>query len=76
MHQMIKSKGLRRFLIEEAPSGVAALVIAELFYKFHSFVLECVAFLATWYVLSFLLDLATRSFSRGDRGVESKGPMG
>lgn len=28
-----------------------AFVIAELFYKFHSFSLECAAFLATWYVL-------------------------
>jgi hypothetical protein len=29
----------------------ASLFVAELFYKFHSFTLECVAFLATWYVL-------------------------
>lgn len=28
-----------------------AFVIAELFYKFHSFTLEASAFLATWYVL-------------------------
>jgi hypothetical protein len=28
-----------------------AFVLAELFYKFHSFTLECAAFLATWYVL-------------------------
>jgi hypothetical protein len=38
------------------PSGAVALVIAELFYKFHSFTLECLAFLGTWYVL----DLALR----------------
>lgn len=36
---------------DHAPSAAAAVVIAELFYKFHSFTLECVAFLATWYVL-------------------------
>jgi hypothetical protein len=30
---------------------LVSLVIAELFYKFHSFTLECLAFLATWYVL-------------------------
>jgi hypothetical protein len=35
----------------EGVTLLLALVIAELFYKFHSFVLECVAFLATWYVL-------------------------
>jgi hypothetical protein len=28
-----------------------AFVVAELFYKFHSFTLEAAAFLATWYVL-------------------------
>ena len=30
---------------------LAALLIAETFYKFHSFTLECLAFLATWYLL-------------------------
>jgi hypothetical protein len=42
----------RRFLTAEVPTGAFAFVIAELFYKFHSFALECLAFLATWYVLS------------------------
>ncbi len=31
---------------------VVAFVIAELFYKFHSFSLECIAFLITWAALS------------------------
>jgi hypothetical protein len=51
MYSVIQLLG-RRFLVDEMPSGVTALVIAELFYKFHSFALECLAFLATWYVLS------------------------
>lgn len=34
-----------------APSAAASIVIAEVFYKFHSFTLECVAFLATWYAI-------------------------
>ncbi len=34
------------------PSLVISLVIAELFYKFHSFILEAVAMLATWWVLA------------------------
>ncbi len=72
MHQMIKSQGLRRFLIKEAPSGLLALLIAELFYKFHSFVLECIGFLATWYVLSLVIDVITRSFARSD--TEPKRP--
>jgi len=36
---------------------VPALVIAEMFYKFHSFVLECMAFLATWLVLDLVTEL-------------------
>jgi len=35
----------------EAPGLVGALVLAEGCYKFHSFSLECPAFLATWFVL-------------------------
>ena len=35
----------------QAPAFLAALIIAELFYKFHSFLLETGAFLLTWLVL-------------------------
>jgi hypothetical protein len=38
----------------EAVPLASALVLAELLYKFHSFTLEAVAFLATWFVLSAL----------------------
>lgn len=38
----------------ELPSLGVSLVIAELFYKFHSFTLECMAFLVTWYALSWV----------------------
>lgn len=35
---------------EALPFGVAWL-LAEMFYKFHSFTLEAAAFLVTWFVL-------------------------
>ena len=35
----------------QLPALLAALAIAELFYKFHSFLLEAIAFLATWALL-------------------------
>ena len=54
MHLMVKSHGVRQTLLQEAPFAVAAIAVAELFYKFHSFTLECVAFLATWYALSLI----------------------
>jgi hypothetical protein len=47
---------------EHAPSAALAIVIAELFYKFHSFTLECIAFLATWYVIDQVLSAPYRTF--------------
>ena len=41
-------------LYRQAPSLIGALVIAELFYKWHSFLLETAGFLATWFVLDAL----------------------
>jgi hypothetical protein len=38
-------------LLVEAPALVGALILAEVFYKFHSFVLEATAFLLTWLVM-------------------------
>jgi hypothetical protein len=37
----------RDLVLYQAPTLGLSLVIAELFYTFHSFLLECVAFLAT-----------------------------
>jgi len=42
---------LGELLGSHAPSALVAIIIAEVFYKFHSFTLECLAFLATWYVI-------------------------
>lgn len=41
----------RSMMVAQGIALLLSLVIAELFYKFHSFTLEAVAFLATWYVL-------------------------
>jgi len=43
---------------------VASFVIAEVFYKFHSFTLECAAFLVTWYALSWAQSLLVGSRAR------------
>ena len=55
MYTLIHDIGLRRGLLEEAPVLVVSMVVAELFYKFHSFTLECLAFLATWFVVSYVV---------------------
>lgn len=58
MYQVIRSQGVAWTLSREAvPAGIA-LVLAEAFYKFHSFTLEALAFAATWYAASWLWHLA------------------
>lgn len=52
MFALISELKLRPTLMREGPALAASMLIAETFYKLHSFTLECVAFLATWYVLS------------------------
>ena len=51
MYTLIRSLPLRQLLLEQAPAIGTSLLIAELFYKFHSFLLEALAFLGTWYAI-------------------------
>jgi hypothetical protein len=55
MYTLLRTVPLRRLLMTQAPALGLAFVVAELFYKFHSFTLECLAFLATWFVLDAVL---------------------
>lgn len=56
MYTLIRSMPVSRFAATQLPPLVAAFVIAEVFYKFHSFALECGAFLATWFVIDACID--------------------
>ena len=40
------------YLVSDLLPFAAAMALAELFFKFGSFTLECLAFLATWYALA------------------------
>lgn len=60
MYTLIRSMPLRQLLSEQMPVITLSFIIAEIFYKFHSFTLECAAFLATWFVLDVLLQGALR----------------
>jgi hypothetical protein len=57
MFSLIKDLGIGVALKQEAVPFLVAFLIAEFLYKFHSFTLECLAFLATWCVLSFIQSL-------------------
>jgi hypothetical protein len=66
MYTLIRRAGIREGILVEAPPFAVSLVIAELFYKFHSFTLECLAFLATWLVVSSSVQLVTGSWFKRD----------
>ena len=53
MFSLLKDLGVRVAVKQEAIPFLVAFVIAELFFKFKSFALECLAFLAVWFVFSF-----------------------
>ncbi|KAA5604472.1 hypothetical protein F1188_15630 [Roseospira marina] len=58
----------RDAIIAHVPVLVVSLLMAELFYTFGSFILQCLAFLATW----FLVDLVV-SVVRGASGESEPG---
>lgn len=55
MWTLIRSLGAKRMALEQVPALGGSFVIAEVFYKFHSFTLECLGFLTTWFVLDAVL---------------------
>ena len=57
MFSLIKDLGLRIAVKQEAVPFLIAFAIAEFFFKFKSFALECLAFLVVWFVLSFIQSL-------------------
>jgi len=52
----MKYQGVKRFLVSEMPALGISLLISETVYKFGSFLLECSAFLVTWYVASYFFN--------------------
>ena len=60
MYSVIQYVPIREILKEYLPSLVMALIIAEVFYKFKSFSLESIAFLATWFALNYLIQLTLK----------------
>lgn len=54
MFSLFNQVGIQLVLRQELLPFSTAFLIAEFLYKFHSFALECLAFLGTWYLLSFI----------------------
>jgi hypothetical protein len=66
MYSLVRMLPVARLLREQVPALGLAFVIAELFYKFHSFTLETLAFLATWGLID-ALSQAVRHLVAGPR---------
>ena len=64
MYSLISRIGLIGTAKNELLPLLLSVVAAEALYKFHSFSLECLAFLATWYVLSALQKQIERLFRK------------
>jgi len=64
MYTLTRLVPLRQLVLQQAPALGLSLFIAELFYKFHSFILEGTAFLATWYVVDATTKLLGDAFRK------------
>lgn len=60
MYTLFRLLSVKRLAYEQVPALTFAWIIAELFFKFHSFTLECAAFLATWFMLDALMQKVLR----------------
>jgi hypothetical protein len=58
MHMLTLPRSLHRNakFVGRLPGFLFAMGIAEFFFHFHSFTLECLAFLATWLAIDAVLD--------------------
>jgi hypothetical protein len=62
MYDLISRLTIKQLMTEQLPSFLVAFTLAELFYKFHSFILETGAFLITWYALGALQAKLKKAF--------------
>lgn len=70
MYTLVRLVSWGRLLREQVPAVLLSFVIAEIFYKFHSFTLETVAFLATWGALDAVIQVARQAL-QGSRASTS-----
>ncbi len=64
MYALISRLPPRQLVLRHAPVLLGALAIAEMFYKWHSFLLEAGGFLVTWYALDALVSFLERKLGR------------
>lgn len=62
MYSLFKQPGIKKQLAFELPVIGISLITMELFYKFGSFTLECLAFAGTWFIASLIIDKIQKIF--------------
>ena len=65
MYNLLRNLRSPALALQEVATFAVSLILAEVFYKFHSFSVECLAFLATWAALSGLVEFGTRLRGQG-----------
>jgi hypothetical protein len=58
MYTLVRNASLSVLLSCSLPSFLIAFVVAEVFFKWKSFALECLGFLALWFVLDAVMNAA------------------
>jgi hypothetical protein len=75
MYSLVRIMPLARLLGEQVPAIALSFVIAELVYKFHSFTLETLAFLATWGVIDAVIQAGRHLLAgSGDTAIGAPRP--
>ena len=64
MYSLISENSPRHILEREFVPFLAALVIAQLFFKWGSFALELVGFVVLWFILGLIADRLLRALGR------------
>ena len=57
MFTFVRAIPKRELLLEQMPIFVVSFLLANTYYKFGSFGLEVIAFLATWFVIDAMFQL-------------------
>jgi hypothetical protein len=64
MFELLRHSIRNNILPQQLLSGGTAFIIANAFYQFHSFGLECIAFLATWGGIDFVVNQISTLFRK------------
>lgn len=64
MYNLLKRGSHRELLLQQLPGLTGSLLVAEMFFKFGSFSLEALAFLAVWFVFDVIVQSVRNVFEQ------------